>query len=127
MLHPRGSNVFVQDLSTHLRRMVFGELGLAHLGWPCGDYGRRGRRGGLCDRGAGSAGDSATRFARATIYFSIIWVVLGVAPTLVAGYASSRHMYLASTGWAISLGIAFEVLWSARPARAMTSNQNYRP
>ena len=28
-------------------------------------------------------------------------------------------MYLASAGWAISLGIAFQVLWEARPALAM--------
>jgi len=30
-------------------------------------------------------------------------------------------MYLASAGWAISLGIAFQVLWQARPARVMKS------
>jgi len=42
-----------------------------------------------------------------------------MAPSVVAGYASPRHMYLASTAWAISLGIAFDVLWEARPARVM--------
>ena len=31
------------------------------------------------------------------------------------GYASPRHMYLASAGWAITLGIAFDVLWQAQP------------
>jgi hypothetical protein len=30
-------------------------------------------------------------------------------------------MYLASAGWAITLGIAFDVLWHAQPARVMKS------
>ena len=33
---------------------------------------------------------------RAGLYFLVVWIGLGVAPTLVAGYASPRHMYLAS-------------------------------
>ena len=111
-------DLFLQDLSTHLRRMVFSEQGLALSA---------GRAATIVGVGAALvsaigallARDSATRVARVAIFFSVIWVVLGVAPTLVAGYASPRHMYLASTGWAISLGIGFEVLWSARPARVM--------
>ena len=111
-------DLFLQDLSTHLRRMVFGEQGLA---LPAGRAATIVGLGAALVSviGARLARDSATRVARVAIFFSIIWVVLGVAPTLVAGYASPRHMYLASTGWAISLGIAFEVLWSARPARVM--------
>ncbi len=34
-----------------------------------------------------------------------------MAPTLVAGYASPRHMYLASVGWAILLAVPAELLW----------------
>ena len=118
MLTSARLELFVQDLSMHLRRMVFGESGLAL------SAGRA-----AMTVGAGAAAvaviaallgrDNDTRVARATMYFSIIWLVLGVAPTVVAGYASPRHMYLASTSWAISLGIAFEVLWKARPARVM--------
>src|SRR6185295_19324240 len=61
--------------------------------------------------------DTATRLLPATFYFAVVWMVLGIAPTLVAGYASPRHMYLASVGWAITLGIALECLWRAEPSR----------
>jgi hypothetical protein len=52
----------------------------------------------------------------AAFYFLIVWVGLGLAPTLVAGYASPRHMYLASVGWAIGLAVLADALWSARVA-----------
>jgi hypothetical protein len=109
---------FVENLSTHLRRMVFGEPGLAM------SAGRAAITIAIAFNlvaaiGATLARDTARRLVPATIYFAMIWMALGVAPTLVAGYASPRHMYLASTGWAIVLGIAFEVLWNARPARVM--------
>jgi hypothetical protein len=55
------------------------------------------------------------RTIRATAFFLIVWIGLGVAPTIVAGYASPRHMYLAAAGWAISLGIVLAMFWSARP------------
>ena len=110
--------LFTQDLSVHLRRMVFGESGLRIS---------TGRAAMIVGVGAALvaaigtllASGRATRFARAAIYFGVIWLVLGVAPTLVAGYASPRHMYLASVSWAICLGIAFELLSQARPARLM--------
>ena len=119
MLGAARVDLFVQDVSTHLRRMVFGEPGLAMSAARAG-----------VALGIGAAAlaliavlsrNGTPRLLRAAAYFSIIWVVLGIAPTVVAGYASPRHMYLASVGWAISLGIAFEVLWQARPARVMKS------
>lgn len=109
---------FLQDLSVHLRRMVFGEPGLA---MPAG---RAALLVGLVAGGVAAIGgafgrDRASRLARPAFYFAIVWLFLGTAPTLVAGYASPRHMYLASAGWAITLGIAFELLWHARPGRVL--------
>jgi hypothetical protein len=56
---------------------------------------------------------------RSAAFFLIVWIALGVAPNIVAGYASPRHMYLASAGWALSFGIAFALFWHARPRRLM--------
>jgi hypothetical protein len=53
--------------------------------------------------------------ARTVAYFGVIWIALGLAPTLVAGYESPRHVYLASAGWAVTLGIAFDALVRASP------------
>jgi len=109
---------FLVDLSAHLRRMVFGEPGVrmpetsaavrvaaaavavvaAHR-----RFGDRGRR----------------RFLRPTVFFGLVWIGLAVAPTVVAGYASPRHMYLASAGYAVVLGLGLEVFWHARPAPAL--------
>jgi hypothetical protein len=55
--------------------------------------------------------------ARSVVFFGVIWTVLGIAPTLVAGYESPRHIYLASLGTAVALGIAGTVAWHARPSR----------
>ena len=106
-------DVFWQNVSIHLRRMVFGEPGLelallTVLAWV----------------GVGAAavvviwlrwgqGDGAAR-VRATVYFLLVWVALGLAPTIVSGYGSPRHMYLASAGWAVALGVAFDVFWRVR-------------
>jgi len=55
---------------------------------------------------------------RAIVYFGVIWIALGMAPILVSGYYSPRHMYLASLGWAVVLGAGLEMLWYSPPARA---------
>lgn len=117
MLTEAGLERFAADLSVHLRRMVFGEPGLTMSA---------GRAAMIVGVGAAAvaaigtlASGRGTRVSRTVIYFGIIWLILGVAPTVVAGYASPRHMYLASVGWAICLGIAFDVLSQARPARVM--------
>jgi hypothetical protein len=53
--------------------------------------------------------------ASTLFYFGPVWWAIGVAPIAVAGYASPRHVYLATAGWAIVLGIMFEMLWNVRP------------
>jgi hypothetical protein len=45
-------------------------------------------------------------------FFGPAWWVIGVAPTAVAGYESPRHVYLAAAGWAIVLGIVFDMAWA---------------
>ena len=51
------------------------------------------------------------------MYFGVIWMALGMAPILVSGYYSPRHMYLASLGWAVAFGIALDILWTPRFSR----------
>lgn len=46
--------------------------------------------------------------ARTVVLFGPVWWLLGVAPVVVAGYESPRHVYLAAMGWAIVLGGAFQ-------------------
>jgi hypothetical protein len=64
---------------------------------------------------------------RAALYFGIVWVAIGLAPNLVSTYASPRHAYLASAGWAIAVAIAFDVLWAragvTRPALPQRASQ----
>jgi len=110
--------LFLIDLSTHVRRMVFGEPGLklpeavfaarmavaGALVWAVHRvFGERGARGTW----------------RTVAYFSAVWIGLAVAPTIVAGYASPRHMYLASAGYAILLGVGLDVFWRGRPVPAV--------
>jgi hypothetical protein len=104
--------VSLLDLSMHLKRMAFGEPGVAMSGV----------RALLITGGALAAvialaaryrGRDSARLARVAVYFLLVWIALGAAPTLVAGYASPRHMYLASAGWAIALAIGLEALWQA--------------
>lgn len=109
---------FLQNLSIHLRRMVFGEPGLMMSASRAALIVAI-AAGAIAVVAAVLARDTAIRVTRAVFYFGIVWMGLGIAPTLVAGYASPRHMYLASTGWAVVIGIAFELLWHARPPRLM--------
>lgn len=109
---------FVQDLSIHLRRMVFGEQGLQIPGPRAAAFVGLGAAA-IVAIGFRLGGGHAARTVRPAIYFSIVWIALGVAPTLVAGYVSPRHMYLAAVGWAIAVGVAVEVLWHARPTRLL--------
>jgi hypothetical protein len=55
---------------------------------------------------------------RALICFGPVWWVIGIAPILVAGYSSPRHVYLAAVGWAVAIAIVFDVLWRARVSAA---------
>jgi hypothetical protein len=110
--------LFLQDLSTHLRRMVFGEPGLklsemrsAAIVGVAAMF--------LAAIGLASGAPSRAQTQRRALLLAVGWIVLGAAPTLVAGYASPRHMYLASVGWAMALGVGLDVLWHARPLHVM--------
>lgn len=48
------------------------------------------------------------RWLAAVLCFGVAWWIIGVAPVLVAGYESPRHVYLAAAAWAWMLGAAFE-------------------
>jgi hypothetical protein len=109
---------FLSDSSRHLVRLVFGgpgirpwsardttmvALGIATivvLGWRI-------------------ARSAAQDLWRPAVYFGLVWVALGMLPILVSGYYSPRHMYLASLGWAVTLGIGLEILWRSNPARIL--------
>lgn len=54
---------------------------------------------------------------RAAVYFGLIWIALGMAPILMSGYYSPRHMYLASLGWAVTLGVAMDASWPVNRVR----------
>jgi hypothetical protein len=109
---------FLQDLSVHLRRMAFGEFGL-QVPMPRAAAQAVAAAAAVAAIGLWLARRAAAPLVRPAIYFALVWIGLGIAPTVVAGYASPRHMYLASIGWAITLGLGFEVVWRARPARVM--------
>jgi hypothetical protein len=117
MLTAARFDLFAEDLSTHLRRMVFGESGLTISAVRAATIVGIGAAA-VAAIGTLLPGERRT-VGRATVYFGIVWLVLGVAPTIVAGYASPRHMYLASVSWAMCLGIAVEVMSRTEPARVM--------
>jgi hypothetical protein len=60
--------------------------------------------------------DRASRREAASVllYFGPVWIALGLAPTVAAGYESPRHAYLAAAGWTIVVGIAFDLLRKRR-------------
>jgi len=106
---------FLSDSSKHLVRLVFGGPGVREWGWRETSW--------IAGAALGVAGLLARARAaalwRPLIYFAGVWIALGIAPILVSGYYSPRHMYLASLGWAVSIGIAIEALSRIEPARAM--------
>ena len=107
---------FISDSSRHLARLVFGGAGLRH--WAGRDTTIVSLTSiAVTFIAARASGDDVRRLWRPAIYFGVIWIALGMAPILVSGYYSPRHMYLASLGWAVTLGIALEILWRARPVR----------
>ncbi len=50
------------------------------------------------------------------LYFGPCWWVLNLAPLVVVGYESTRHMYLASVGWAVIVGLVLHAMWHQRHA-----------
>ena len=94
-------------VSRHIRRMIWGDLrevstGIVSLA-------------AVYAVAAGIAIARAQPAARATAlrvaaFFAVVWIALGLAPTVAAGYESPRHAYLAAAGWTIAIALAFDVL-----------------
>lgn len=110
MLNERQLAVFSADAIVHLKRLVFGEVGVATpslrlLLWVLAVATA------AVIYGVWAVGRRAVPLAGVATFFGPIWIGLSVAPTLVAGYASPRHMYLASVGWALLLAVAVELPW----------------
>lgn len=64
-------------------------------------------------RGRTASGPAASRLGT-LLYFGPVWWAIGIAPVAVAGYESPRHVYIAAVGWAIVLGILFDMVWTVR-------------
>ena len=100
---------FLSDSSRHLARLVFGGDGARW--WTSRDTLWM----------AALVAFIAIKWRRTwrpAVYFGVVWVALGMAPILVSGYYSPRHMYLASLGWAVVLGIALDLVWNRYVAAA---------
>jgi hypothetical protein len=110
--------VFLQDAANHFLRIVFGAETTAGLGgravavaavaFLIGSIAQAMRT----RERPHSPGDARTVF-----YFGVVWIGLGLLPTLVSTYSSPRHAYLASLGWAVVAGVAFNRLWEQRTMR----------
>ena len=107
-------NEFLSDSSRHLTRLVFGGPGVRH--WSTRDSAFIAvTTAVVAVVGWRLTRDSFRHLWRAAIYFGLVWVVLGMLPILMSGYYSPRHMYLASLGWAVTIGIGLDIAWVARP------------
>jgi hypothetical protein len=113
MLTAARVELFLQDLSIHLQRMVTGVAAPGGSGVTIAAYVLVGAA--VIAAIGVRLGEPGHSRVRPAAYFLVVWIGLAIAPTLVAGYASPRHMYLASAGWALALGCALDVLWRARP------------
>jgi len=109
---------FLSDSSRHLARLVFGGPGIRH--WLLRDTM-------VVAFGAATVATIGWRLSRSAardlwrpaLYFGVIWIALGILPILMSGYYSPRHVYLASLGWAVTVGIGLEIIWQAQPARVL--------
>jgi hypothetical protein len=118
LLSSRRVHEFLSDSSRHLVRLVFGGPGIRH--WLLRDTL-------FVALGAVIVAAIGWRLSRSAardlwrpgIFFGVIWIVLGILPILMSGYYSPRHMYLASLGWAVTVGIGLEIVWQVQPARVL--------
>jgi hypothetical protein len=110
MLNERQFAVFSADLGVHLKRLVYGEPGVAMSGTRLAGW-IGAAAAAILVYAAWAEGRRAAPLAATAVFFGLVWIGLCVAPTLVAGYASPRHMYLASVGWAILVAVPVELLW----------------
>ncbi len=98
---------FLSDSSRHLVRLVVGGEGIRHWMWKDTVW--------IALLALVVA--IRPRLWRAAIYFGLVWMTLGIAPILMSGYYSPRHMYLAALGWSVMLGIAVETVWVLNDSR----------
>jgi hypothetical protein len=100
---------FGELVARHLHRTVFGGVGIARA-WHWIPV-------------VAAVAAVVARAPRVAIFFGILWWLIGVAPVLVAAYDSPRHVYLASVGWAILLGLGFDAVarWRWRAAARIAS------
>jgi hypothetical protein len=108
-------------VARHLQRIVFGHAG------PVSAFMLAAVAAGVLASAVSLVGmerEGRRRAIRTLAYFGPIWLALGLAPVVAAGYESPRHAYLAAAGWAIVLGIAADAgltaaaRWTARPRAA---------
>jgi len=110
--------IFAGDLSTHLKRMIVGETGVAMEGARVA-LAVVGTLVAVTMVGVARGRDAVAAASRPAVFFGVAWIGFAIAPTIVAGYASPRHMYLASVGWAILVGLGYSVLAASAPTRVM--------
>jgi hypothetical protein len=114
-LNARGLADFAVMVERHLAHVITGDLD----GWRAvvflalGAVGFRWFRSWREEARRTPEAREAPVYSRLFLYFGPIWWLIGVAPVLVAGYASPRHVYLAAVGWAMVVAIAFDSLRSA--------------
>ncbi len=103
-LNPSGLAHFLELLDRHLAHMVIGDYRWPRLpSWLVLVA--------VCATAVVIASRREARRSRVAarlLFFGPVWWLIGVAPVLVAGYASPRHVYLAAVGWAMALGILFD-------------------
>ena len=109
---------FLSDSSRHLVRLVFGGPGIRH--WLLRDTLVVAFAAAVVAAvGSRLSRSAASDLWRLAIYFGLIWIILGILPILMSGYYSPRHLYLASLGWAVTVGIGLEIIWRLQPARVL--------
>jgi hypothetical protein len=59
-------------------------------------------------------------YLRLAFVFGVAWWAIGIAPVFLAGYESTRHVYLASAGWALLLGLVYEAVERHMSPRSRT-------
>jgi hypothetical protein len=102
-LNLQGMLLFQDLFARHLRHVVLGEAGAVSVaGWIAAAVVVV-----LLVVLSFSKSDGGRR-ARTVLCLGPLWWLVGIAPVLVAGYESPRHVYLASMGWAILLGAALD-------------------
>ena len=59
----------------------------------------------------------STARRRLVICFGLLWWIIGVLPSALAGYESPRHVHLASVGWAFTLALLLDSAIEAAQSR----------